>query len=145
MTAALPLRLRVRTAELLDEAFAGLRELRQLSFVTVWAHALAWVAWKLGRGEEFLELVRDEPLDSPWLRAARAVVVGDFTTAADIIEAIGAAPQEALFRLWAAEELVNEGRRAEADEQLRRALAFYRSVGATRYVREGEALLAASA
>ena len=60
-------------------------------------------------------------------------------------EAIGAAPQEALFRLWAAEQLVDEGRRAEADEQLRRALAFYRSVGATRYVREGEALLAASA
>jgi hypothetical protein len=27
----------------------------------------------------------------------------------------------------------------------RRALAFWRSVGATRYVREGEALLAASA
>jgi class 3 adenylate cyclase len=42
-------------------------------------------------------------------------------------------------------ELVSAGRRAEADEQLRRALAFYRLVGATRYVREGEALLAASA
>jgi hypothetical protein len=31
------------------------------------------------------------------------------------------------------------------DEPLRDALAFYRSVGATRYVREGEALLAATA
>jgi hypothetical protein len=29
--------------------------------------------------------------------------------------------------------------------KLRRALAFWRSVGATRYVREGEALLAATA
>ena len=38
-----------------------------------------------------------------------------------------------------------QGRRAEADEQLQQALAFYRSVGATRYVRECEALLAASA
>jgi class 3 adenylate cyclase len=47
--------------------------------------------------------------------------------------------------LRAARELVSAGRRAEADEQLRRALAFYRMVGATRYVREGEALLAASA
>jgi hypothetical protein len=37
------------------------------------------------------------------------------------------------------------GRRREADEQLRSALAFYRSVGATRYIRQGEALLAASA
>ena len=49
------------------------------------------------------------------------------------------------FRLRSAEQLVHEGRRAEADEQLRRALAFYRSVGATRWIREGEALLAASA
>ena len=49
------------------------------------------------------------------------------------------------YRLCAAEQLVSEGRRAEADEQLRPALAFYRSVGAKRYVREGEALLAASA
>jgi hypothetical protein len=29
----------------------------------------------------------------------------------------------------------------KADEQLQPALAFYRSVGATRYIREGEALL----
>ena len=29
--------------------------------------------------------------------------------------------------------------------QLQRALAFYRSVGATRYIREGEALLAHAA
>jgi hypothetical protein len=33
--------------------------------------------------------------------------------------------------------LVAESRRAEADEQLQRALAFWRSVGATRYIREG--------
>ncbi len=37
------------------------------------------------------------------------------------------------------------GRRAEADEQLQQALDFYRSVGATQYVRECEALLAVSA
>jgi len=37
------------------------------------------------------------------------------------------------------------GRRAEADEQLRQALSFFRSVAATRFIREAEALLAASA
>jgi hypothetical protein len=58
---------------------------------------------------------------------------------------MGIDSDEAFFRLRAAEQLVDEGRRAEADEQLGRALAFYRSVCATRYVREGEALLAASA
>jgi hypothetical protein len=40
---------------------------------------------------------------------------------------------------------VAEGRRAEADEQLHAALAFYRSVGAAHYVRDCEALLAESA
>jgi hypothetical protein len=47
--------------------------------------------------------------------------------------------------LRAAGKLVAAGRRVEADEQLGRALAFFRSVGATRYIREGEALLAATA
>ena len=56
-----------------------------------------------------------------------------------------AVTQEAWFRLRGAEQLVHEGRRAEADEQLRPALAFYRSVGATRWIRDGEALLAGSA
>ena len=49
------------------------------------------------------------------------------------------------MRLRAAESLVAQGRRAEADVQLQKALAFYRSVGATRFIREGEALLAATA
>jgi hypothetical protein len=62
-----------------------------------------------------------------------------------MLDEIGAATQAAFLRLRAAEQLVHEGRRAEADDQLSRALAFYRSVGATRYIREGEALLAASA
>ena len=34
--------------------------------------------------------------------------------------------------------------RPEPHEQLQQALAFDRSVGATRYIREGEALLAAA-
>jgi hypothetical protein len=46
--------------------------------------------------------------------------------------------------LRAAEALVREGRRSEADDELKRSLAFWRSVGATAYVREGEALLAAA-
>jgi hypothetical protein len=54
---------------------------------------------------------------------------------------MGVPRDEADARLRAAEKLVGEGRRTEADEQLQSALAFYRSVGATRYVREAEALL----
>ncbi len=135
----------VRAMETLDEALALLRGLRQLGWAVVWANQLAWVAWKLGRADEFLDVVRDEALESPWLLSARAIAAGDFVRAADIYAEMGTTALEAFNRLCAAEQLVAEGRRAKADEQLRPALAFYRGVGATRYVREGEALLAASA
>ena len=58
---------------------------------------------------------------------------------------IGARPNEAYARLRAAAQLVESGRRAQADEQLQKALAFWRSVGATRYIREGKTLLTKSA
>jgi hypothetical protein len=58
---------------------------------------------------------------------------------------MGALPEEAFVRLRSAEALVEAGRRADADVQLDRALAFYRSVDATAYIREAEALFAASA
>jgi hypothetical protein len=61
------------------------------------------------------------------------------------VERVGSLPDEARARLGAAERLVADGRRAEPDVQLDKVLAFYRSVDATRYIREGEALLAVSA
>jgi hypothetical protein len=134
-----------RAGETFAEAVAGLRELHRLGFAVIELPLQAWVAVTLGRSSELVEVVEREPYKSPWLRAALAVGSGDFLGAADIIGGMGIVTHEAFFRLRAAEQLVDEGRRAEADEQLRRALAFYRSVGATRYVREGEALLAASA
>jgi hypothetical protein len=134
-----------RATQTLDEALAGLRGLSQLGFAAVSSHFLAYVAWTLGRGDEVLEALSREPLETSWLEAGRAAAVGDFGRTADILGEIGTPSREAFFRLRRAEQLVAEGRRAEADEQLHRALAFYRSVGATRYIREGEALLAASA
>jgi hypothetical protein len=44
-----------------------------------------------------------------------------------------------------AASLVEPQRRPEADIECQGALTFYREVGATRYIRQGEALLAASA
>jgi hypothetical protein len=58
---------------------------------------------------------------------------------------MGAATEEAHDRLWLAEVLVQQHRRAEAEVELQRALAFYRSVGATRYLRQAEELLTRSA
>ena len=105
---------------------------------------LVWAADVLGRGEEVLALL-PAAAETPRNRAGRAVLARDFESAASIYEAMGAVRSAALARLRAAEQLVDAGRRAEADAQLQQALAFFRSVGARRYVERGEALLAASA
>ncbi|MGI8862211.1 MAG: hypothetical protein ACR2GV_05740 [Gaiellaceae bacterium] len=95
-------------------------------------------------GDALIEEASSRPSD-PWLQAAAAIVQGQLEQATDRLVVLGTPPYEAAVRLRAAARLVAEGRRAEADAQLQQALAFYRSVGATRYIREGEALLAATA
>jgi tetratricopeptide (TPR) repeat protein len=77
--------------------------------------------------------------------AALAYVGGDLLGAAAIYAEIGFLVDEAQLRLRAAEQLLRKGRRTEASEQLDRAVDFYRSVGATRYLREAEELLRVSA
>jgi class 3 adenylate cyclase len=134
-----------RGRETLDEALDGFRGLRHIGFPVVELHQLAWAASMLGRETAVLAVIEREPFQSPWARAVQAVASGDLRGGADILGRIGALTAEAFYRLRAAERLVAEGRRAGAEEQLRPALAFHRSVRATRYVREGEALLAASA
>jgi hypothetical protein len=74
-----------------------------------------------------------------------ALVQGDYVTAADRYADVGAKTYEAHSRFRAAKRLLDLGQQAAATEELGRALAFYRSVGATHYLREGEALLRASA
>jgi hypothetical protein len=82
-------------------------------------------------------------LDRPSVHVAAAILEGDFERGADISARDGFVVDEAMLR--AAEALVEAGRRAEADVQLQKALTFYRSVRAARFIREGEALLAATA
>jgi hypothetical protein len=48
---------------------------------------------------------------------------------------------EARLRLRAGEELIEAGRRAEGEAELAKALAFYRTVDATYFIRRAEALL----
>jgi hypothetical protein len=107
--------------------------------------AAFFAASRVGMAQEFRAKVREFRRSTPWDRAADAVLDGRWPEAADTYDEIGARPFAALAALRAAEALVGEGRRAEADLQLSRALEFWRSIGAKRYVREGEALLAASA
>ena len=82
---------------------------------------------------------------TPWVDAARAFAQGEFAAAAAIYTRIGSHPDAAYAWLRAARALVEQGRGDEADGPLQAAVAFYRSVGATYYLGEGEALLAATA
>lgn len=83
--------------------------------------------------------------ESLWVLGGRAALERRFLDAAEIYSRMPYRPAEAYARLRAAEQLVGEGRRAEADDQLQRALGFWRAVAATRYIRHGVRLLAATA
>jgi tetratricopeptide (TPR) repeat protein len=112
----------------------------------------------LGRAQA---LVRDEPAsagkayvlselaryrrDAPWFAAAHALADQEFARAAGLPDSMGAARSAALVRLRAAQELAKADGPADVDDHLRHALSFFRSVGATRFIREAETLLAASA
>jgi class 3 adenylate cyclase len=103
---------------------------------------VAWIAAGLGIQDDLLALLGKARPGWGWSDAARAVAGGDLQLAAQIYGEMGAVADEAYARLRAAEQLVERGRRAEADVQLQKALAFWRSVGATRYIGQCEELLA---
>jgi class 3 adenylate cyclase/tetratricopeptide (TPR) repeat protein len=83
------------------------------------------------------------PVSTPWLDACAACADEEFARAAEIYSRIGARSEEALARLWAAERLNADGRRADAEAELGPALEFFTRAGARLYVRQAEALLAA--
>jgi hypothetical protein len=116
-----------------DEADAVVTEVlaQSLSDVAFASPDLAIALGELGRGED-LPRVATKPYI--WYEAAEAYVAGDYVGAAEIYAEIGSLPDEADARL-----------RSGIESEVRRALEFYHSVAATRYLREGEALLAASA
>jgi tetratricopeptide (TPR) repeat protein len=134
----------VEAAALLDEVFERLRS-NGTGAGAEWLVSLAFASAAAGRGDQVVPVLEAATNATPWVRGARAYLAGEFEEAAAIFAGIGAAPKEAFSRLRAAEALVAAGRRAEADTQLQQALGFYSSVGATRYIREAEALFAASA
>jgi class 3 adenylate cyclase len=132
-------RARLMATELLD-AIERTEEGTPISLALV-----APIAEELGLRERVAAaLPPEKPRESLWLAAARALVEQRFVDAAETWSRMPFPLEEAQTRLLAARALVSEDRRAAADEQLHRALAFLRSVGAARYVREGEELLAAA-
>ena len=122
---------RERAVELAHELLDSLRAGARMQFAVVNLPAFACAAVRLGLGDELVDALTGHP-ESRWTEAVRAYVAGDFVHAADLLAEAGARPDEAEARLRA------------GGEHVERALEFYRSVGATRYIREAEALLAAS-
>ena len=125
---------RARADETVTEALENMRPLQHLGFAVMESPMLAWAALQVGREAEVIEVLEREPFKSPWLRASLAVARRDFREAADILGGGGFKAFEAFVRL-----------QSGAEEDVRKALDFYRSVGATRYIAEAEAKLAVKA
>src|SRR6266699_1475624 len=77
---------------------------------------------------------------SPWLGAARALIVGEPGRAADLSARIGARPEEAGARLAAARLALAAGHPTQAEADLDAAARFYREVGAHARLAEAKAL-----
>ncbi len=134
-----------RTTPPLADEVAGFRSAEGGFAYFTWIVWLAWLARDLGQAESFREQAERETPRTPWVDAGEAIVDDEFPRAADVLDRMGLRPFEAYARLRAAEQLAAQGRTAEAADQRDRALAFYRSVGASTYIRRAEALLPASA
>ena len=109
-----------------------------------WIVDSAWLARDTGRLDAWRARAAHEP-PSRYLEIGQAAARGDDVAAAELFAAKGHVTEAAYARLRAAAQLAREGRQREANAHLERALAFYRTVGARRYIREGDTLRAASA
>ncbi|MBA3737106.1 MAG: AAA family ATPase [Actinobacteria bacterium] len=106
-----------------------------------WIVPAAIVLTDVGRSEDILALGGAD-LPTRWIQAARLWASGDQAGAADRLEDIGSAGDEAYARVKEAERLIAAGHRAEAEPFLSRALELYRGMGATAFIQEAELLLA---
>ena len=88
--------------------------------------------------------LRESLSDAPFLRwtaLAFACLDRDFVRAADLWAAAGSPSWEARLRLRAAEELIETGRPDEGEAQARKAIDFYRTVGASYFIGRAESLI----
>jgi tetratricopeptide (TPR) repeat protein len=106
--------------------------------------AMAEVAFELGEIAPMREVLGRLPT-STGREAMLAVLDGSFEQAAEQYATANIRLFEAEARLRAAEQLLAAGRTAHGETQLQKALAFYRSTGATLFIDRGEALLAKTA
>jgi len=122
-------------AEVADagRATALLEEIDPVSYIASIPLAF-FAAVRLGVAEEFRATTSAFLRGTPWDRGAEAVLDGRWSDAAREYAEMGAAPFAAFADLRAADS-----------HSVARSLQFWRSVGASRFIREAEALLAKSA
>jgi hypothetical protein len=123
------------------EAEAAIGELLPiLTDGLITAHVFAWPVLADPALRDHLRSALADAPRTPLVDAVRVLAEGDVVGAADLLAGQGDAANAAELRLRAAKQFDDEGRRAERDEQLAKALPFFRSVGATRFIRECERL-----
>jgi tetratricopeptide (TPR) repeat protein len=126
---------------LAEEALTHLAEAPAMAGIL--GNVLGAHAHELGVADRARNLMPEPTV--PFHHAAIANLDRDYARAAEVYDGMGAVRFAASARVASAEQLLAAGRRAEAEAELEKALAFYRSVGATFLIREAEGLLAASA
>jgi class 3 adenylate cyclase/tetratricopeptide (TPR) repeat protein len=133
-----------------DEAGKLVKELlktwseTRAGYIELWMLDAWFAAWSAGDEERLARAIEESALTVPWLRVASSLIRRDFDSAVRTLEDMGAISAAAEARMWAAHSLVEQGRVAEAGTQIQAALPFWRSVGATRYLEQGESVLAAA-
>jgi tetratricopeptide (TPR) repeat protein len=102
--------------------------------------SLAWVADWIGLDRAQVKQLGDRvPAHRYfWRPLGELTLSGDFAKVADIFGTAGLKDLEAGVRLRAAKALVGQQKPEAAAAQLEQALAFFRSVAASRYIREAE-------
>jgi class 3 adenylate cyclase len=126
---------RDRALEIAHELLDSVRRGNLMQFAVINLPSFAQAAVRLSLEDELLDALASQP-KSRWTEAVEAYVAADYPAAADVLAEAGAKVDEAHARLRAAEQLAAAGKGAEADEQRERAIAFYRAVGANRYLEE---------
>jgi class 3 adenylate cyclase/tetratricopeptide (TPR) repeat protein len=127
----------------LDELAAAIAAHESVGDPLPWHVGYVLVLCDLDRNAEAAEIVgRLTP--GTWRKACEAILVRDPARAADLLAATGDQPFQAELRARAAVDLAAEGQLAEAQAQLKRARAFWETVGATAYLREADELIAAA-
>ena len=142
MTPSLALQVRLLAARRRPETESVAFELLELcrqkpaDVVSDWFPEAAPAFAELGRAADIEAIAETAPTPTPWRDAGLALGRGNPAAAAEIFGEMGALPFEAEARLLAA--------RAGVDAGLDKAIAFFRGVGATGFLREAEAVAAKS-